>query len=243
MAGRLLCRRGWASLCTCVVCTAVDSQWRAKCGRRFPAGVSSSSGRVCFGNYILPVQFHPHTPTPTPCGLQLVKTFTDFTGWVFSFYIAQLRREENARHLKAKAFCCPPMPERNTNSGGGFTEQGKDTEGKWQEAKEGDSLQKMELKVWAGQRFTSCPVKNEADKPREHSLPVKIHHPVCGESRRLADLPSSQKLGLHSTSRVEILGALQIEKWVIVSVQTQRSADTSFQNHNCGFWTQTVGCI
>ena len=39
------------------------------------------------------------------------------------------------------------MPERNTNPGGGFTEQGKDTEGKWQEAKEGDSLQKMELKV------------------------------------------------------------------------------------------------
>ena len=39
------------------------------------------------------------------------------------------------------------MPEMNTNPGGGFTEQGKDPEGKWQEAKEGDSLQKMELKV------------------------------------------------------------------------------------------------
>lgn len=41
------------------------------------------------------------------------------------------------RHLKAGLPCCPPMPEMNTNPGGGFTEQGKDTEGSGRKQKKG----------------------------------------------------------------------------------------------------------
>ena len=110
----------------------------AKCSGKMP----SWSLILCLAPFALVSTFFlSNFPTTNPLEFQLVKTLTDFVSFL-NFSIAQLRGEENGKHLihadiGAKASSCSRTPEIKMNLSGGCAEQGKNVERMQQEGQKG----------------------------------------------------------------------------------------------------------